>query len=181
MRAYANKSARRAALAALGLAIMGAVAPAAAQDSANRVEAHRDWSVFVADAGGPVCWVVTQPKSSVARRGGNPVQVRRGDIYLTVAIRPEQGVENEVAVVSGYPYKQGSEVEVEIGGDTFELFTQGENAWPYPEDDGELIAAMKGGVAAVVTGVSSRGTTTEDRFSLLGFTDALNAAQARCE
>lgn len=167
---------------AAGLAgALAAGVPAAAQDSANRVEAHRDWSVFTADAGGPVCWVVTQPKSSVAKRGGKPVQVRRGDIYLTVAIRPEQGVENEVAVVSGYPYKADSEVEMEIGSDDFDLFTQGENAWPYPEDDSEVIAAMKAGVAAVVTGVSSRGTTTVDRFSLLGFTDALNAAAARCK
>jgi hypothetical protein len=31
-----------------------------------------------------------------------------------------------------------------------------------------------------VSGVSSRGTTTEDTFSLMGFTAALNDAEARC-
>jgi hypothetical protein len=32
----------------------------------------------------------------------------------------------------------------------------------------------------VVTGVSSRGTTTKDTFSLLGFTAALDEAERRC-
>lgn len=156
-------------------------APAAAQQSANRVEAYRDWSVFTADAGGPVCWIVTQPQSSVAKRGGKPVQVRRGDIYLTVAIRPRQGVTNEIAMVAGYPFKDGSKVKAEIGSKNFDLFTEGEHAWTYPDDDGNVIGAMRAGSAAVFTGESSRGTVTVDRFSLLGFTDALEAAQNRCK
>ncbi|MFO7856378.1 MAG: invasion associated locus B family protein [Paracoccaceae bacterium] len=155
-------------------------APEAAAQTANRVEAFRDWSVFTADDNGPVCWVATEPKSSEARRGGQAVRVRRGDIYMMVAVRPEQGVANEVSVVAGYPYRGGSDVEARIGDDRFELFTEGEHAWPRPEDDGRLIESMKAGVTAVVTGVSARGTTTTDRFSLLGFTDALTAAQARC-
>jgi invasion protein IalB len=169
-----------AAAAALAALTAAAWAPEAAAQTANRVEAFRDWSVFTADDNGPVCWVATEPKSSEARRGGRLVRVQRGDIYLMVAIRPEQGVSSEVSVVSGYPYRDGSEVETRIGDDRFELFTEGEHAWPRPEDDGKLIESMKAGVTAVVTGVSSRGTTTTDRFSLLGFTDALNAARARC-
>ena len=169
------------AVAALGLAALAAAPAAAQQQSNNRVADFKDWSVFVADAGGPVCWIVTQPKSSKATRGGKPVSVRRGDIYLNVSFRPEQGVKNELSVVSGYPYKEGSEVTARIGGTDFKLFTEGENAWPRPGSDEDLIAAMKKGSVAVVTGVSGRGTTTTDRFSLLGFTDALNAATERCK
>lgn len=168
----------------LAAAVLGAVAalaePAAAQQTANRVEAYRDWSVFTADDGGPVCWVVTQPQSSQASRNGQRVQVRRGDIYLMVAIRPQQGVANEISVVAGYPYREGSTVRTEIGSDRFEMFTRGENAWLRPGQDDGMVEAMKRGSVAVVVGVSSRGTQTTDRFSLLGFTDALNAARGRC-
>ncbi|WP_345798981.1 invasion associated locus B family protein [Albimonas sp. CAU 1670] len=173
--------ARLAAVALALAAVQTAPVQAAAQQSTNRVEAFRDWSVFTADAGGPVCWIVTQPQSSVAKRGGKPVQVQRGDIYLTVAVRPRQGVKNEIAMVAGYPFKEGSTVEAEIGSKKFELFTEGENAWTYPNDDGDIITAMKAGAAVVLTGVSARGTTTIDRFSLLGFTDALTSAQTRCK
>ncbi len=177
------------AFAALGLGSLAATTaitaamttPAAAQQSNNRVADFKDWSVFVADANGPVCWIVTQPQSSKATRGGKPVSVRRGDIYLNVSFRPEQGVKNEISVVSGYPYKEGSEVEMKVGSTGYKLFSEGENAWPRPGKDDELIEAMKKGSAAVVTGQSSRGTVTTDRFSLLGFTDALNAAAERCK
>ncbi|MEM6440864.1 MAG: invasion associated locus B family protein [Pseudomonadota bacterium] len=168
----------------LAAAVLGAIAalaePAAAQQTANRVEAYRDWSVFTADDGGPVCWVVTQPQSSTATRNGQRVQVRRGDIYLMVAIRPQQAVTNEVSVVSGYPYREESTVRADIGSDRYELFTRGENAWLRPGQDDGMVEAMKRGSVAVVVGTSSRGTQTTDRFSLLGFTDALNAARGRC-
>lgn len=201
MRAEANRGTRPAlarrggrigaALAATGLtlataaigvtaAVTAGVGPAAAQQTTNRVEAFRDWSVFKADAGGPVCWVVTQPQSSVATRGGKPVQVRRGEIYLTVAVRPRQGVSSEIAMVGGYPFKDGSNVKAQIDSKAFSMFTEGESAWTYPADDTAMVSAMKSGTAASFTGVSARGTTTTDRFSLLGFTDALTSAQRLC-
>ena len=88
---------------------------------------------------------------------------------------------SEIAMVAGYPFRDGSTVTAEVGSKKFELFTEGENAWTYPNDDGEIINAMKAGAAIVMTGTSSRGTQTIDRFSLLGFTDALTSAQTRCK
>jgi hypothetical protein len=70
---------------------------------------------------------------------------------------------------------------VEIGGEDYQLFTDGEWAWPAsPEEDAEIVAAMKAGAEAVVTAVSSRGTTTTDTFSLMGFTAAMEDAEQRC-
>jgi len=155
---------------------------AQAQQVANRVDAKRDWSVFTADADGKVCWIVTQPKSTTARRGGKPVQVNRGDIYLMVSVRPNQGVKNEVSVVSGYPYAPGSKVEAKIGSAKFSMFTAGENGWlDNPDIDARMIVAMTGGSTAIVTGSSERGTETTDTFSLLGFTDAMNLAKDLCK
>ena len=86
------------------------------------------------------------------------------------------------AVISGgYPFANESTVSVQVGDTTFQMFTQGETAWPAtPEDDAKFVAAMKRGANAVVTGRSGRGTQTQDTFSLLGFTAAVDEAANRC-
>jgi hypothetical protein len=43
-----------------------------------------------------------------------------------------------------------------------------------------MVTAMKRGANAMVTGVSGRGTVTKDKFSLLGFTAAVEDAEKRC-
>lgn len=162
------------------MALTGAAA--LAQSQHESVATQRDWFVFESGSGNSrVCWIVSQPKSWVARRGNQTVQVNRGDIYLMVSDRPSANVSNEVSFITGYTFRDGSKVTVEIGTNRFEMFTDGDKAWA--EDgaaDGRIVAAMRAGAEARVTGVSSRGTTTIDTFSLLGFTAALEDAQARC-
>jgi Invasion associated locus B (IalB) protein len=159
-----------------------AAGPAFAQ-SAERVAAHVDWSVFVADDP-KECYIVSPPKSSVARRDGQPAEVERGDIRLFVAFRPGDNVSNEVSFTGGYPFREGSSVTLAIGSDSFTLAPgtgdSGEWAWTDPADDARVVAAMRRGANAAITGTSSRGTTTEDSFSLAGFTAAVEDAEARC-
>ncbi|QUJ76259.1 hypothetical protein KDD17_15350 [Sulfitobacter albidus] len=167
-------------LSALALAGLLA-APLAAQDqSTNRVAAKTDWSVFVED--NPTeCWGVSTPKESVNSRDGRVVAVNRGQTLLMVFYRPSAGANGQVAFTGGYPFASGSTVTVDIGGTSFDMFTEGEWAWPATTaDDSKLIAAMKRGADAKVTGVSGRGTKTEDTFSLLGFTAAVEDAAKRC-
>lgn len=72
-------------------------------------------------------------------------------------------------------------MNVAIGSDGYELFTEGEWAWPAnAEDDVKIVAAMRRGAQAIITGLSTRGTTTVDSFSLIGFSAALDDANARC-
>jgi hypothetical protein len=162
-----------------GLLAGSLVAPAAGQ---NRVDAKRDWSIFEAGEGGSkVCWIVSQPKTTSAARGGQTVQVNRGDIFLMVAIRPGDNVKNEVSYLGGYPFKEGSNVTVTVGSNNYTLFTNGENAWTQSAtEDDQITAAFRAGSDARVVGESSRGTTTRDVFSLSGFTAALDAARQRC-
>lgn len=157
--------------------------PVAAQQEFERAGAQRDWSVFASGEGEErVCWIVTKPKSWRAERDGRRVDVNRGDIYLMVATRPAQGVDNEVSWVAGYPIRENGSVRLDIGGDSFALFARGENAWPEnPSVDDRVVQAMRAGVEAVASGVSTRGTTTVDTFSLLGFTAALDEAQRLCD
>lgn len=153
---------------------------ALAQDSTNRVAAKTDWSVFVEQD--PVeCWSVSAPKETVNTRDGRVVAVRRGDILLFVTYRPTDEVQGEVSFTGGYPFAQGSTVTLQIGDVSFELFTDGEWAWPATaSDDAKITTSMKRGTNAVLTARSSRGTVTKDTFSLLGFTAALEEAERRC-
>ncbi|MCZ4365541.1 invasion associated locus B family protein [Sulfitobacter dubius] len=165
------------ALGALALVASGAVAQ---EQSTNRVAAKTDWSVFVED--NPTeCWGVSTPKEVVNTRDGRVVAVNRGQTLLMVFYRPSARAKGQVAFTGGYPFASGSTVNMNISGNEFELFTEGEWAWPATTaDDAKIIAAMKRGADATLTARSSRGTQTKDTFSLLGFTAAVEDAAKRC-
>lgn len=163
------------------LAVGLSMAAVSAQETSNRVAAKTDWSIFVEDDPSQ-CWIVSVPKETVNTRDGRVVAVRRGDIYMFVSFWPETDQLGEVSFMGGYPFAEGSTVTLQVGEAEFELFTDGEIAWAAsPEDDRRIATAMKRGVEAVAVGRSSRGTTTTDTFSLMGFTAAFEDAQKRCE
>ena len=165
---------------AVAFTLVAGVTQAQEEESTNRVDAMTDWSVFEGDDPRE-CWAVTTYKESVNTKDGRVVAVTRGEILLMVFFRPDAGVSGQVAFTGGYPFADGSTVNLDIGGTEFELYTEGEWAWPATaQDDAKLVTAMKRGADAVVTAVSSRGTTTKDTFSLLGFTAAYGDAEARC-
>jgi len=165
----------------MSVLLLTATASVAQDESTNRVNAETDWSVFVED--NPTqCWVVSTPSNTVNSRDGAVVQVNRGDIMMFVTFWPGEDRLGEVSFTGGYPFADGSTVTMQIGSSSFELFTDGELAWAAtPQDDTRIITAMKRGADAVLTARSSRGTQTQDTFSLLGFTAAVEDAEARCE
>lgn len=165
---------------AAGLSALVATGVTAQEQSTNRVAAKTDWSVFVED--NPTeCWGVSTPKETVNSRDGRVVAVNRGQTLLMVFYRPSAGAKGQVAFTGGYPFASGSTVSLDISGSTFELFTEGEWAWPATtDDDAKIITAMKRGASAILSGRSGRGTATKDTFSLLGFTAAVEDAAKRC-
>lgn len=167
--------------AAAGLCLAGLATIATAQDqSTNRVAAKTDWSVFV-EEDPKECWSVSAPKQTVNTRDGRVVAVRRSDILLFVFYRPGADVKGQVTFTGGYPFAPGSTVNLNISGNEFELFSEGEWAWPATAaDDSKIITAMKRGAQATLTARSARGTQTKDTFSLLGFTAAIEDAAKRC-
>lgn len=166
---------RFAAISALALSASVAVA----QDSTNLVVTLTDWNVFV-EENPKECWGVSKPKETVNTRDGQPVSVRRGDIFFFVTFKP--GEPPVPSFTGGYPFAADSTVEIVIDGKTFQLFPDGEWAWPgTPENDAELLEAMKQGTTAVLSGRSGKGTQTVDTFSLRGFTAAMEDAAGRCQ
>lgn len=148
----------------------------------TRVGSQKDWAIFQAgDGNDKICWVATKPTRSSATRDGRNVDVRRGDIFLMVAVRPKDDAKNEVSFLAGYPFRKDSKVTATVGSSSFEMFTSGENAWTSgPDKDDQIVAAFRRGSSARLQGVSQRGTTTTDTFSLLGFTAALEEARKLC-
>lgn len=153
---------------------------AVAQESTNRVAADTAWSVFVEENPSKECWAVSAPRETVNTRGGNPVQVRRGDILLFATYRPGTDTP-EISFTGGYPFAPDSTVGLTVGATEYQLFVDGEWAWSgSPEEDARILATLRAGAEAVLTARSSRGTDTRDTFSLFGFTAATEEAARQC-
>lgn len=166
----------RRALAAIACAAAFTVAPASAQDQ-QRIGAFKFWSAFTTNGpDGKVCWAATAPVDAEFSGGD------RGDVFLMVSSYPKSGVSGEVSLISGYSYDEGKTVQAKVGSDTFSFFAVGDGAWlETRQEEQRMIRAMKAGLDATVTGYASKGGRSTDKFSLLGFTAAFNAAADACK
>lgn len=144
--------------------------------SATPLDQYRDWGAYKAEtSNGPVCYALTQPTAM------EPSGVNRGDVFFFVTSRPGQDVRDEVSVITGYPYREGSSATVEVGSDSFSLMTRDDGAWvENAAEEERLISAMRAGSTMTVRGTSQRGTETVDRYSLMGLTAALNRVNQEC-
>ncbi|MBF9033022.1 hypothetical protein HKCCE2091_02130 [Rhodobacterales bacterium HKCCE2091] len=163
---------------------MLAVLPATAQDAEPESDPapgpDTAWSVYV-QSDPTQCWVVSSPVSMVNTRNGEVVEVSRGETLFFVSYWPDRNRIGEVSFTGGYPFETGSTVALEVGGETFDLFTEGEMSWSdSAEEDEAIISALRRGSEAVLTARSTRGTQTADTFSLQGFAAAVDDAEARC-
>lgn len=161
-------------LGALVLATSPGLRPAAAQEF---LSSHGAWNVIrYVEGASSHCYIHAAP----VKETGN--YARRGDAYVLVIHGPGQGASDQVSLSSGYPYKEGSEVEVTIGSLTFNLFIRGEKAWTRtPDDDRALIQAMIKEREMTVRGTSWKDTYSLDTYSLIGFTRAHQEIATGCE
>lgn len=163
----------------LGAATLFALSTTAAfaQGAATRVEQIKDWGAYVLNdpQRGKMCFAVSQPKDM------EPKNVNRDPVYFFITTRPKEGVREEVNVITGYPYKEGSKTTVQIGSDTFSLYTSGDGAWlENAAEEARLINSMRRGSQMIVKGTSRRGTLTIDTYSLSGVTAATKKALESC-
>ena len=122
-----------------------------------------------------VCFMSSLPKNSEGDYS------KRGETSVIVTHWPERKRFDEVSVVAGYSYKDGSKVEIVIDGQYYDLYTEADRAWRYSaKEDLELVLAMRKGKTMVVRGTSTRGTLTVDTYSLDGFSAAHSAINRAC-
>ena len=137
---------------------------------------YGDWAAYsFTENGGKVCYMVSQP----TKAEGN--YSKRGDIFALVTHRPSEKTKNVFSYITGYTYKDGSDVTVNVNDQRFTLFTQKDMAWtPDQDTDNKMANAIRAGRNMVVKGTSGRGTLTTDTFSLKGSGGAHDAINKAC-
>lgn len=173
---FIRRNAPRLALATALAAASATGAMAQAGQPATQLGTFNDWGAFTTTEGGnKVCFILSQPQQRL------PAELRRGDGYLFVTFRPAEGVSNEVALVMGFPTREGQDARVTVDNASFALVTSGENVWVRdPADESRLVEAFVRGARAEFRVTSGRGNETTDVYSLRGFTAALRRAQEEC-
>lgn len=133
-----------------------------------------DWEAY-RDAREGFCYAGSKPVKQEGR------YTQRGDAFVLVTHRPKEKSFDVVSFDAGYVYKDGAEVTVLVGPQSFTLFGQGEQAWARESNgDAQLVKAMRTGSTLVVKSTSSRGTATTDTYSLKGVSAALDAINKAC-
>jgi hypothetical protein len=109
-----------------------------------------------------------------------PETKKRGKNYILV-YKIIGSDENIVQVEAGYKYNLDKDIIFKIDNTSFDLYSiedSSETAWT--DDDKKVIYAMKKGLELVLSGESSRGTITNDTYTLKGFTIAINKLNKNC-
>jgi hypothetical protein len=166
----------RIASAIIAAAVVLAASPAYAQ-TAKLLDTFRDWQVFVHEANDEtVCFAASAPQEK------QPPGVNRGSVFLYLTTWKKDDVRNEVSIKVGYTFKPESVPVVTVGSETFELYAKDDKAFMRdPAEERKLIEAMMKGSSLTMTGLSSRGTKTEDTYSLYGLTAAIGHVEKACQ
>ncbi len=130
------------------------------------------WSFEKADE---YCYI-----GSLATETDLPSDKKRGSFYVLV-YKNIGNPDTVVQIEAGYSYKVPSDIIVNIDKGDYKFYTTEDlptAAWT--EEDNKVIFAMKKGLELKVTGESSRGTTTIDKYTLNGFTAAYNKLVEEC-
>ena len=145
----------------------------------NLLGQYGDWGAYAATSGGGrVCYALATPASTRTTPANRP----RDPVYLFISTRPAENVHNEVSVIIGYQLKPDSEVNVEIGNNKFVMYTKADGAWiSNAAEEARMVETMRKGADIVVTGTSSRGTQSTDRYSLKGLSQALDRTAKECK
>ncbi len=109
-----------------------------------------------------------------------PSDKKRGDFYVLV-YKNIGNPDTVVQIEAGYSYKVPSDIIVSIDKGDYKFYTTEDlptAAWT--EEDSKVIFAMKKGLELKVAGESSRGTITNDTYTLKGFTAAYNKLTDDC-
>ena len=109
-----------------------------------------------------------------------PETKKRGENYILVykIIGSDQNI---IQVEAGYQYNLDEDIVVTIDNASFEFYStddSSDTAWT--NNDEKVVYAMKKGLKLVLTGQSSRGTITNDTYTLKGFTSAINKLNKDC-
>ena len=109
-----------------------------------------------------------------------PKEKKRGDTYILV-YKMVGNQDFVIQVEAGYNYKLNKDIIIKIDNTNYKFYTTedvSDSAWT--NDDDKVIFAMKKGLELMISGESSRGTITNDAYTLKGFTSAFDQLTKDC-
>ncbi|WP_336487651.1 invasion associated locus b family protein [Methylobacterium nigriterrae] len=149
-----------------------------------------DWNVFASGQGKTrLCYAIAQPTARV------PSSLKRDEAYLFVTVRKGENVQNEVAVMLGFPSKPAASQSkpgappaatdpiLTLGNTRYPLVLKDGNAWLQNQaEEGRVVAEMSGRTPKLfVKTTSLRGKPTSDEYALAGFGEAMKRTREECK
>lgn len=134
------------------------------------------WSAYTAsDGSGRICFATTEPT------GTEPAPAGYGEAHVYLTHRVAEGIRSEFNLIAGYEFAPDSTAEATIGGQTYQLYTQGDAAWLQDPSLAETFAGnIRSGATLQITGTSAQGQPIIQTFSLSGATAASRAMDGAC-
>lgn len=156
---------------------------------ATPVAIFGDWNVFVnGDGRNKLCYAIAQPQTR------SPKTLKRDTAYLFVSVRKGENVQNEVAVMLGFPSKPAAaqvrpgaaaaptDPSLNVGASRYGLVVKDGNAWlQNPAEEARVVSEMSArNPKLVIKTTSLRGNPTSDEYALGGFADAMKRTRDEC-
>ncbi|WP_375463568.1 invasion associated locus b family protein [uncultured Methylobacterium sp.] len=157
---------------------------------ATPVAIFGDWNVFASGQGRTrLCYAIAQPQTR------SPSSLKRDTAYLFVTVRKAENVQNEVAVMLGFPSKPAAaqakpgaaaaatDPTLNLGPTRYGLVVKDGNAWlQNPAEEARVVSEMSGRVPKLLIKTTSlRGNPTSDEYALAGFGEAIKRTREECK
>jgi len=156
---------------------------------ATPVAIFGDWNVFVnGDGRTKLCYAIAQPQAR------SPKTLKRDTAYLFVSVRKGENVQNEVAVMLGFPSKPAAaqvkpgsaaaptDPSLNLGASRYGLVVKDGNAWlQNPAEEARVVSEMSArNPKLIIKTTSLRGNPTSDEYALGGFAEAMKRTREEC-
>ena len=160
----------------LALAFGLCLAGSASAQSVQLIGNFKDWTAYSASEGaGAMCFAMSKPSDVTP----SPDGYTQAFLYLTH--RPSENVANEINLVAGFEFAPDQPATLQVGGKSFDLFTQKDAAWLLDATQNDSLAgAMRAGQTVVIQGTTDKGILVNETFSLSGATAASKAIDSGC-
>mgnify|MGYP003387038805 CR=1 FL=1 len=174
------------------------LAQAAVSDAPKKLGDFSGWQAFQTKQGShSTCYMVLRPTSMdyklpvvskvklKSKEKKEPVQSlsspKRSDVYIMVTLRPEESMNPVISYRSGYGFKQSSEVLMNAGDKSFNLFTEKDQAWARSVTmDVQVTNAIRKAKRIIIQGTSNEGGKSNDLFNPIGAESAYKAIAKAC-
>ena len=156
---------------------------------ATPVAIFGDWNVFVnGDGRNKLCYAIAQPQTH------SPKTLKRDTAYLFVSVRRGENIQNEVAVMLGFPSKPAAsqikpgsaaaptDPSLNLGASRYGLVVKDGNAWlQNPAEEARVVSEMSArNPKLIIKTTSLRGNPTSDEYALGGFAEAMKRTRDEC-